>query len=90
MATAKLTLSMDRDTIQIAKEVAAESNMSVSKFIKTLVIELDKKRKKKKADMSQLADFPEWMQQLIVAREPTPDFDHKALYHKHLDEKYGL
>ncbi|MBL4677946.1 MAG: hypothetical protein JKY70_17340 [Mucilaginibacter sp.] len=90
MASVKLTLSMDKHTIQIAKEVAAESNMSVSKFFKSLVTEIDKKRKKNKADMPVLTDLPEWLQQVIIATEPTADFDHKAEYHKHIEEKYGL
>ena len=40
--------------------------------------------------MRPLKDLPEWIQQLVVATEPTPDFDHKAEYHKHLEEKYDL
>jgi FMN-dependent NADH-azoreductase len=91
MATAKLTLSVDRDTIQIAKEVASESNMSVSKLFKKLIIESYKKRKKKtEVKIKPLNELPEWIQQLVIAKEPVPDFDHKAEYHKHLDEKYGL
>jgi len=35
-------------------------------------------------------DAPEWMKELIIARKPTPNFDHKAEYHKHLEEKFGL
>lgn len=47
MSASKLTLSMDSTTIQLAKEVASENNMSVSKFVKKLIIDIDKKRKKK-------------------------------------------
>ena len=43
MATVKLTLSVDKDTIQTAKRVALESNMSVSKLFKKLITEVDKK-----------------------------------------------
>jgi hypothetical protein len=56
MATVKLTLSMDEDTVQIAKEVAFESNMSVSKLFKSLITEIDKKRKKKNSVLEKFKD----------------------------------
>lgn len=89
MATSKLTLSADVETIRKAKTLAHENNMSVSKLFKSLITEFDKK-KKKKVELKPVSEFPEWMQKLIIAKEPTPDFDHKAEYHKHLEEKYGL
>ncbi len=90
MANTKLTLSVDKDTIQLAREIASEDHLSVSKLFKKLVTEVAKKRKKEEFKMKPLTEYPEWMQELIIAKEPTPDFDHKALYHKHLDEKFGL
>lgn len=33
-------------------------------------------------------EFSPWLQSVILAKEPTPDFDHKAEYGKHLEEKY--
>ncbi len=47
MATTKLTLSADRDTIELAKNLASEDKISVSKLFKTLVTDLARKRKKK-------------------------------------------
>jgi len=47
MATVKLTLSADEDTVLMAKSIASEDNISVSKLFKTLINELAKKRKKK-------------------------------------------
>lgn len=35
----------------------------------------------------ELADF---IKKLTISGDPIPDFDHKAEYHKHLEEKYGL
>ena len=84
-----MTLSVDKATIQLAKEIASEDHISVSKLFKTLINEVAKK-KKKEIKMKPLSEYPEWIQELVLAREPTPDFDHKAEYHKHLDEKYGL
>ena len=91
-ATSKLTLSVDRDTIQIAKRVASESNISVSKLFKKLVTEIDKKRNKKDPLLEKLrnTDIPDWIKDLTVVNKPTPDFDLKAEYGKHLEEKYGL
>jgi hypothetical protein len=92
MANTKLTLSSDKDTIQLAKQIAAESNMSVSKLFKKLINEFDKKKMKagSLAEKFNNKDAPEWMKELIIARKPTPNFDHKAEYHKHLEEKFGL
>lgn len=90
MENTKLTLSVDKDTIQLAKEIAADDHISVSKLFKSLITELAKKRKKKEFKMKPLDELSDWARELIVATEPTPDFDHKAEYHKHLDEKYGL
>ena len=42
MAISKLTLSVDKDTIQMAKEFASEDNVSVSKLCKTLISEIAK------------------------------------------------
>jgi hypothetical protein len=92
MAATKLTLSVDKDTILIAKKVASESNMSVSKLFKTLINEVDKKRKKKDPLLEKIrnAEIPAWIKELTISGKPVPDFDHKAEYGKHLEEKYGL
>jgi hypothetical protein len=90
MENTKLTLSIDKDTIQLAKEIAADDHISVSRLFKTLITELAKKRKKKEPVMKPLNELSDWVRELVIATEPVPDFDHKAEYHKHLDEKYGL
>jgi Ser-tRNA(Ala) deacylase AlaX len=92
MGTSKLTLSVDMDTIQIAKRVASESNMSVSKLFKKLVTEIDKKRNKKDPILERFENtqIPDWIKELTSVGKPIPDFDHKAEYGKHLEKKYGL
>jgi hypothetical protein len=92
MATTKLTLSVDKDTIEVAKRVASDSNMSVSKLFKKLINEVDKKMGKKDPVLEKLkkAEIPDWIKALTLTDKPTPDFDHKAAYGKHLEEKYGL
>jgi hypothetical protein len=56
MATTKLTLSTDKATIQLAKTLASEENISVSKLFKTLVTELAKKRNKKDPILEKFKD----------------------------------
>jgi len=34
-------------------------------------------------------ELPEFIKKLRITTGPVPDFDHKAEYHKHLEEKYG-
>jgi hypothetical protein len=90
----KLTLSMDKDTIQIAKEVALESNMSVSKLVKSLILEIDKKRNKKNAVLEKFKDLkidPEITALKGILKGKYPDditlWDAKYEY---LKEKHGL
>ena len=47
MSTTKLTLSVDTDTIEMAKRFASENNISVSKLFKNLVTEVAKKANRK-------------------------------------------
>jgi hypothetical protein len=89
MAQAKLTLSLDSSTIEFGKKYVQDNHTSLSKLVQDFLEGIAKKEAKKKVEI-QLNEYPEWIQQLVVAKEPTPDFDHKAEYHKHLEEKYGL
>jgi len=91
MATSKLTLSIDNDTKELEKMVAAESKISVSKLFKNLITDIAKKKKVKDPLLEKIksTDIPDWIKQLTVVSEPVPDFDHKAEYGKHLEKKYG-
>jgi len=42
-------------------------------------------RKATENDDNEIAD---WVKRLTLSDNPTPDFDHKAEYHKHIEEKY--
>jgi len=35
-------------------------------------------------------ELPDWIRGIKISGDPVPDFDHKAGYHKYLEEKYGL
>lgn len=52
----KLTLSADRDVIELAKSIASEDNISVSKLFKTLITDLAKKREKKNTVLEKYKD----------------------------------
>jgi len=92
MAQVKLTLSSDKDTIQLAKVMASEDNISVSKLFKKLVTDFAKEKNKKDPLLEKIrnTEIPDWIKELTISDKPTPDFDHKAVYGKHLEEKYGL
>ena len=92
MATEKLTLSADRDTIELAKHLASEDNISVSKLFKTLVNDLAKKRKMKDPILEKYKDveMPQWIKDLTIdAKYDSTKSDDDVKY-EYLKEKYGL
>jgi hypothetical protein len=90
MATTKLTLSADEQTIELAKRIASEDNISVSRLFKMLINDLAKKKTDTLLEKIRNTDIPDWISQIQLSDKPTPDFDHNAAYGKHLEEKYGL
>ena len=94
MATVKLTLSVDKDTIQTAKRVELESNMSVSKLFKKLITEVDKKKGKKDSLLEKLKSYeiPDDIKSLtgILKGKFPDDMDYKQMRYEYLKEKYDL
>ena len=93
MATVKLTLSADEDTVSLAKSIASEENTSVSKLFKQLITELAKKRKKEDPLLEKIrnTEIPEWIKNLSIGSVDLPeDFDYKEARYEYLKEKYGL
>lgn len=85
----KLTLNIEPGLINRIKEVAKKRNTSVSKIAENIFkkeIESDEEPFR----MKNIDELSEWVKALTISKDPIPDFDHKAEYHKHLDEKYGL
>lgn len=85
----KLTLNIEPGLIEQIKEVAKKRNTSLSKVTEGLfkkVIESEKEPFR----MKSLDEMPEWIRNLSISGDAVPDFNHKAEYHKHLEEKYGL
>ena len=94
MAADKLTLSVDKGTINLAKQLASENNTSVSKLFKELINTFP--RKAKKADplieKYENVEIPDWIRQLTINPEIelSDDADYKDLKYEYLKEKYGL
>ena len=94
MATAKLTLSADRDTIELAKSLAAEDNISVSKLFKSLINELAKKKDKKDPLLEKLKTYkiPPELEAItgILKGKYPDDMDYKDMKYEYLKDKYGV
>lgn len=89
MATSKLTISIETDTIESAKQYAKQQHISLSKLIQKYLQTISVKDEKA-LDIKPKHEYSEWVQQLMLADKPTFDFDHKAEYHKHIEQKYDL
>jgi hypothetical protein len=71
------------------KLVAKKRNTSISKIAENFFKnEVESEQEPYKIKSKE--ELPEWIRKLTIATGPTPDFDHKAEYGKHLEEKYGL
>ena len=89
MAQAKLTLSMDPNTIEFGKKYVQKKHTSLSKLVQDFLNDIAKKEAKA-VSSSLTKEYPQWIKDITLSDKPTPDFDHKAEYGKHLEEKYGL
>jgi len=84
----KLTLNIEPGLIDQMKKVAKKRNTSISKlaenfFKKEITAENEPFRMKTEDELTG------WIGELAKSTISVPDFDHKAEYHKHLEEKYG-
>ncbi|QQL48926.1 DUF6364 family protein [Mucilaginibacter ginkgonis] len=86
---AKLVLDIDPEVIEDMTKSAEELHLSLSGYVEQFFI-------KKEANaavaphLKKEHELSDWVRSLVLAKEPTPDFDHKAEYGKHLEEKYGV
>lgn len=85
----KLTLNIEPGLIDQIKEVARKKNTSLSKVTEALY-KKEVETVKEPFRMKSLDELSDFAKSLTISGEPVPDFDHKAEYHKHLEEKYGL
>jgi hypothetical protein len=94
MATTKLTLSVDRDTIDLAKQLASENNISVPRLFKKLITEFPKKTKVTDPILEKYKDveIPAWIKDLSVKTkiDLQANVNYKDLKYKYLKENYKL
>lgn len=83
----KLTLNIEPGLIEQMKEVAKKKKTSLSKITENFYKQ-QLSAEKEPFGMKTLDELPDWIKQLTIAGDPVPDFDHKAEYGKHLEEKY--
>ncbi|HEY4327965.1 MAG TPA: DUF6364 family protein [Mucilaginibacter sp.] len=84
----KLTLNIEPGLIDQMKRVAKKRNTSISKIAENF-FKREVESEKEPFRMKSLEELPDWIKELTISGDPIPDFDHKAEYHKHLEEKYG-
>ncbi|BAU53309.1 DUF6364 family protein [Mucilaginibacter gotjawali] len=94
MATTKLTLSVDEDTINLAKHLASENNTSVSRLFKRLINEFPKKENPTDPILEKYknVEIPGWIKDLSIKTkiDLPANVDYKDLKYEYLKEKYGL
>ncbi|TWR23907.1 hypothetical protein FPZ42_18025 [Mucilaginibacter achroorhodeus] len=94
MAATKLTLSSDKQTVELAKRIASEDNISVSKLFKQLLNDFSKKRKKEDPllEKYKAMEIPEELKALrgILKGKVADDVDYKDLKWEYLKERHGL
>ena len=84
----KLTLNIEPGLIDQMKQVAKKRNTSVSKLAETF-FKKEVETEREPFRMKSLDELADIVKQFTISGDPVPDFDHKAEYHKHLEEKYG-
>jgi len=94
MATIKLTLSVDKDTVLLAKEFAAENNISVSKLFKKFVTEATKNKKKEKVDLLvekyKDVEIPQWIKDLTGVAKDDPTISYDDMKFAYFKERHDL
>jgi hypothetical protein len=92
MSASKLTLSVDKDTIRLAKERASENNLSVSKLFTALINGLPTKKKESDPILEKYknVEIPQWIKDLSVDVKIDPNLNYDEVKYEYLKEKYGL
>ncbi|MDB5110477.1 MAG: hypothetical protein JWR67_1591 [Mucilaginibacter sp.] len=84
----KVTLDIEPGLLHQLETVAKKRNISLSEVAASL-FKKGVKNDTEPFHMKEEAELSDWVKGIIAVDGPIPDFDHKAEYHKHLEEKYG-
>ncbi|MFA7445483.1 MAG: DUF6364 family protein [Flavobacteriaceae bacterium] len=79
----KLTLNIDKDVIEKAKEYASKKKTSISSLIENYLNSLTKKEKKE--DESEISPF---VKSMSSGKSVPLDIDYKKEYYNYLSEKH--
>ena len=79
----KLTLKMDKDSIDRAKYYAQKTNQSLSSLVQNYFNLISEKNEIKKTELSPI------VKELSGIIELNNNFNHKDEYHNHIMEKYS-
>jgi hypothetical protein len=89
MSTTKLTLSIDKKIVDFGKKYAEKTHTSLSKMFQRYLQSIAESEVQQPL-AKPTKEYSQWIKDLTLSDKPTPDFDHKAEYGKHIEEKYGL
>ncbi|MFD0794657.1 DUF6364 family protein [Mucilaginibacter litoreus] len=94
MATTKLTLSADEQTVELAKRIASEDNISVSKLFKQLLNDFSKKRRKEDPLIErykniEISEDIKALKGILKGKVPE-NVDYKDIKWEYLKERHGL
>jgi len=81
----KLTLRLDKEVIDKAKEYASSQKRSLSGLIESYLKSLTSNEDFNRKDEIQISAF---VKSLATGVHMSPDFDYKEEYAKHLEEKH--
>ncbi len=85
---AKLVLDIEPEVIKEAQYYANETHSDLSVLVQDFLKRIS--TFKTEPIVEKKVEIADWVKELTLSKTPTPDFDHKEEYHKHLEEKYGL
>jgi hypothetical protein len=85
----KLTLNIEPGLTEKVKLIAKRKNTSISKMVESF-FKKEVEQQNEPFRMKSEDEISDWVMGMVAATKPIPDFDHKAEYHKHLEEKFGL
>jgi molecular chaperone GrpE (heat shock protein) len=86
---AKLTLSIEADVIEKAKQKAASKKMSLSAIIEDYMEQIIESSDNLKKTVRKKNTITDRIKALTKGVKLPADMDYKKEWHKHLDEKYG-
>lgn len=82
---AKLTLKLDKDVIEKAKEYAAAQERSLSNLVESYLKSLVNREKSNKIEEIEITPF---VRSMTMGNDLPADFDYKTAVREHLVEKY--